>query len=355
MENIPQVLNLSIDKDKKRFDELKDTAFIVDEIKEQIKELELVRNPELLSTPDKIDLNKEIDTVWVYYPWKNTLVHCLNEKDFKHLRISRNQNIITENEQKRFEKFRVGVAGLNVGNPGAVCLALEGDTKMKLTDNDVLSLSNLNRFRAGLPDLGLNKAVLSARQIYEINPFAELEVFDKGITLDNIDNFITKPKIDILVEEMDNLPLKIKIRELAKKNKVPVVMVTGNGPNVIVDVERFDLEPELPLMSGYLKKEVIDGIAAGPKTFHEKIMLARDFMGVKYLNQTLVESFDLVGSKLASIPQIAESSFLRGAAICYVVRQIAQGNKMNSGRYDLNMDPVQSLARAKGTSPKDLG
>lgn len=336
----PIILNLSIGEDKNTFNELRGGAQIVDEIREQIKELELVKNPELLSIPEKLDSSKTIKTLWIYYPWRNMLVHCLGEEDFKRLRLSRNQNIITEDEQKKFEKFRVGVAGLNVGNPGAVCLALEGDIKMKLTDNDVLSLSNLNRFRAGLPDLGLNKAVLSARQVWEINPFAELEVFDKGISPDNIEKFLLEPKIDILVEEMDNLPLKIKIRELAKKNKIPVVMVTGNGPNVIVDVERFDLELELPLMSGYLKKEIIDGIAAGPKTFNEKIMLARDFIGIKYIHKRVLESFEVVGLKLASIPQTAESSFLRGAAICYVVRQIAQGNKMPSGRYDLNMEKV---------------
>ena len=209
---------------------------------------------------------------------------------------------------------------------------------MKLADNDVLSLSNFNRFRAGLPDLGLNKAVLTARQIWEINPFAKLELFENGIMPENIDQFLNKPKIDVLVEETDSLPLKIKIRELAKKHKIPTVMVTGNGENVIIDIERFDLEPKLPLMSGYLKQRVIDGIAAGPKSFNEKIVLARDFMGVKYLNKRLVDSFDLVGSKLAGIPQIAESSFLRGAAIAYAVRQIATQNHIPSGRYNLRLD-----------------
>lgn len=336
----PTILNLENVEDNKIYNRLKPKAVIVDEIQEQFKELAVVKNPKLLLNPQPSTPNLRPSTVWIYYPWRNTLVHCLNKKDFKRLRISRNQNIITEDEQKKFEKFRVGVAGLNVGNPGAVCLALEGDIKMKLTDNDVLSLSNLNRFRAGLPDLGLNKAVLSARQIWEINPFAELEIFDKGISPDNISKFLLEPKVDVLVEEMDNLPLKIKVRELAKKNKIPVVMVTGNGPNVIVDVERFDLEPDLPLMSGYLRQEVIDGIFAGPKTFQERIMLARDFIGVQYIHKRVVESFDIVGSKLASIPQTAESSFLRGAAICYVVRQITQGNKMASGRYDLNMEKV---------------
>ncbi|OGN01043.1 MAG: hypothetical protein A3B91_02935 [Candidatus Yanofskybacteria bacterium RIFCSPHIGHO2_02_FULL_41_29] len=326
---------------------IKKSAFIVDEIKEQIKELELVKNPKLLIQSNNLKLSNlepsglKSPTIWVYYPWRNMLVHCLNKKDFIYVRTSRNHNLITEDEQNKFEKFKVGIAGLNVGNPGAVCLALEGDIKMKLADNDVLSLSNLNRFRAGLPDLGLNKAVLTARQIYEINPFAELEVFDKGLSEDNLEKFLLKPKIDILVEEMDNLPLKIKIRELARKNGIPVVMVTGNSENVIVDIERFDLSPRLPLMSGYLKKEVIESVKAGPKSFNEKIKLARDFMGVRYLHPRLVESFRLVGSKLAGIPQIAESSFLRGAAICHFVRRIAQKDSIKSGRYYLEPDKIR--------------
>src|SRR3989344_5934482 len=342
MNDKPIILNLNTEKDDKIFNDLKSRALVVDEIKEQIKELELVKNPELLTAINNLKPNNlKPSTIWVYYPWRNMLVHCLNKEDFHILRMSRNKNIITEDEQKKLEKFRVGVAGLNVGNPGAVCLALEGDIEMKLTDNDVLSLSNLNRFRAGLPDLGLNKAVLTARQIYEINPFAELEVFDKGLSEDNLEKFLLKPKIDILVEEMDNLPLKIKIRELARKNGIPVVMVTGNSENVIVDIERFDLSPRLPLMSGYLKKEVIESVKAGPKSFNEKIKLARDFMGVRYLHPRLVESFRLVGSKLAGIPQIAESSFLRGAAICHFVRRIAQKDSIKSGRYYLEPDKIR--------------
>lgn len=338
----PVILDVANKKDRVILAKIKRRKpYIVDEIKEQVKELELLKNPKLLLNPESLDLNKKYETIWVYYPWRNTIVHCLNEKDFKHLRTSRNQNLITKDEQRKFEKFRVGIAGLNVGNPGALCLALEGDIQMKLTDNDVLSLSNLNRFRAGLPDLGLNKAILTARQIYEVNPFAKLEVFEKGISDKNIEQFLLGPRIDVLVEETDNLPLKIKIRELARENNIPVIMVTGSGPDVIIDVERFDEEPNLPLLSGYLEKGVIDGIKIGPTTFDEKIKLARDFMGAKYLHPRLVESFDLVGRKIAGIPQIAESSFLRGASIAYFVRQIAQRSSVSSGRYYLKLSNVQ--------------
>lgn len=321
---------------------LKKEAFVVDEIAEQIKELELVKNPKLLNNPIKLKINKKIETCWAYYPWRNSLVHCLNQKDFKKLRTSRNQELITKEEQKKLEKIRVGIAGLNVGNPGAICLSLEGNIKMKLADNDVLSVSNLNRFRSGLPDLGINKAVLSAHQIYELNPYAEIEVFENGISEDNLERFFLDPRIDVLVEEMDNLALKIRIREAARAHRVPVVMVTGSGEDAIIDVERFDLNPRLPILSGYLKKEIISEIKSGqPMSFEKRIRIARDFMGAKYLHPRLVSSFNSVGKKLAGIPQIAESSFLRGAAISFFVRQIAQGAKIKSGRYYLKLSNVR--------------
>ncbi len=72
----------------------------------------------------------------------------------------------------------------------------------------------------------------------------------------------------------------------------------------------------------------------------ERILLARDFMGVKNLTLRLQKSFLLVGSRLAGIPQIAESSFLRGAALCYFARQIATGAHAPSGRYVLKMDSI---------------
>lgn len=214
---------------------------------------------------------------------------------------------------------------------------------MKFADFDGLSLSNLNRFRAGVCDLGLNKAILSARQAYEINPFLDIEMLEHGIRPEDIERFLLKPKIDVLIEETDNLKLKIAIREKAREHRIPVLMVTGNGENIIIDIERYDQNQRLPLLNGYLKQGIIDKIKEiqpGKGTLKERIFLARDFMGMKYLTKRLRESFLLVGSRLAGIPQLAESSFLRGAALSYLVRQITIGKKVPSGRYYLKLDNV---------------
>jgi len=282
--------------------------------------------------------------VWIYFPWKEALIHTVSKKIFQKIRTARNQNLILPDEQKKFEKFKIGIAGLNVGNPAALCITLEGGgNMMKFADNDVLALSNFNRFRASLSDLGLNKAILSARQVYEINPFAEIKVYAQGIEAGNMEQFLLSPKIDVLVEEMDNLKLKIEIRKEARKHKIPVVMVTGNGANVIIDVERFDLNPRLPLLNGYLKKQIIEkiyNIQPEKATIKERVLIARDFMGKRHLTERLKKSFLQVGISLTGIPQIAESSFLRGAAVCYVVRQLATEHKMPSGRYHLRLDSL---------------
>ena len=337
----PAVLNIKKLGDKNKFNALKKSGVqIVDFFDEQIKELAIVDNPSLLKNPAAIPTGRFKD-FWIYLPWKNVLVHLLEASDYRRLRLSRNRDLILAKEQKRLEKSVIGIAGLNVGNPAAICMVLEGIGRLyKFADNDVLSVSNLNRFRAGIGELGLNKAALSARQVYEIDPFVKIKVFEKGVLPGLAEKFLLDPKIDVLVEEMDHLPLKIEIREKARANRIPVVMVTGNGENVIIDVERFDLEPSLSLMSGYLKPAIIKSIRRGGWDFGGKIKIARDFMGAKYLTKRLRISFEKVGKTLAGIPQLAESSFLRGAAVCYIARRILTGEKTPSGRYYLKLDDI---------------
>lgn len=320
---------------------------VVDNYGEQSGELALVKDPTLILNKKENASVKEgegetVQGNWIYYPWNGTLIHALEKDDYELLRLSRNDSFISTEEQAKMRTFTVGIAGLNVGNPGAVCLAQEGFENLKVADLDILSLSNLNRFRAGLPDVELDKTTITAREIYEINPYANLELYNQGIQPDNMEKFLLEPKVDLFIEEMDNLKLKIAMREKARENKIPVLMVTGNGSNIIIDVERYDLDNSTPLLNGELRQEVMDRIAkVGPGTdFREKMALARDFMGGEILVKELRESFDRVGIDLAGIPQLAEATFLRGATLAYFTRKILMGAKIPSGRYNFGLDRI---------------
>ncbi len=360
----PHILYPSQKKDKQEINRLIQQGIcVVDELAEQQKELFYIKNPKKLGKTIPLIIKDSLlsphrtnerehgggtqdQALWVYYPWRNTIVHILPQKDFEKLRISRNQNLITQAEQKMYSMARVGIAGLNVGNPAAICLALEsGGLEMKMADNDVLSVTNLNRFRASLCDLGLNKATLSARQVYEINPFANVSVWEGGIGQGREDEFLLKPKIDVLIEEMDALPLKISIRERAKYHKIPVVMVTGNGSGLILDVERYDIDPALPLLNGLVPAKILETIQSGrlqELDVKSKIGMARDFVGKQYLDKRLLQSFEQVCVTLAGIPQLAEASFLRGAVLAYAIRQIVTKSPMPSGRYSVRLDEFLS-------------
>jgi tRNA A37 threonylcarbamoyladenosine dehydratase len=116
---------------------------------------------------------------------------------------------------------------LSVGNAAALTLALEGvGDWFRLADFDALSLSNLNRLRAGVHDIGVNKAILAARQIVEIDPYVHVAPFPAGISATDIDTFLAG--LDLLIEECDDLHIKVAIRERARALRIPVIMDTSD-------------------------------------------------------------------------------------------------------------------------------
>ena len=187
--------------------------------------------------------------MWVYYPWKRQLVHLLDAEEFTELRTNRNQNKITRAEQERLATISVGIVGLSVGNAIALTLTLEGAYgQLTLADFDRLDLSNMNRVRAAVSDIHLSKTILTARQIYEINPYAQLRLMSEGVTPNNLDQFLHG--LQIVIDECDDIRIKIMLREQARAQRIPVLMETSDRG--MLDVERFDLEPQRPLLHGLL-------------------------------------------------------------------------------------------------------
>lgn len=131
------------------------------------------------------DLNKY--GVWVYYPWSNNLVHLLDEDEFIKVRTNRNIYKILPEEIETLGKKKIGIIGLSVGQSIAMTLALERTCgELRLADFDDIELSNMNRIRAGVQDLGMSKVVLAARQIAELDPYIKVKCFKEGLTNENI-------------------------------------------------------------------------------------------------------------------------------------------------------------------------
>src|SRR5271166_6586932 len=206
---------------------------------EEVRKLLPPPDPELVAEPCR----------WAYYPWRRTVVAVLGPRAFRAVRLDRNRNMITAEEQARFGTLRIGVAGLSVGHVIAHTLAAQGMCgELRLADFDRLELSNLNRVPSTVFDLGVNKAEVAARRIAELDPYLEVRVLDAGLTVDTIDEFLDG--LDIVVEECDSLDMKAVVREGARARGIPVLMASSDRG--LVDVERFDLEPQRPILHGLL-------------------------------------------------------------------------------------------------------
>ncbi len=349
----PSIFNLENQKDKNSLSKLLTAGSIQhvrDNYIEQQHELFAVKNPSTVYSPDfeknfekyLADLEKDAPLWqqgrWVYFPWLGAAVHILEDEDFQTVRTARNRNLITEEEQKKFYNSVIGIGGLSVGNSVALAIVLQGGGRhIRLADFDQLALSNINRIRAGVQNLGLLKVEMTARQIYEINPYTKVELFPEGLTPKNIKKFFAGPaKLDIVIDELDNLAVKFLIREQAKKNKIAVVMAADNGDNAVVDVERYDINPKTKFFHGrmgavsYKKLSTLNKFGIGK--------MITKHIGAENVTDRMKESLLEMGKTIVSWPQLGGAALINGAAVAYCVRRILNGQPIEKNRALISLD-----------------
>ncbi|MCA9494886.1 MAG: Rv1355c family protein, partial [Myxococcales bacterium] len=277
---------------------------------------------------------------WVHFPWSGRLVHVLPEAEYRELRTSRNRNKITDEEQERLRGLRIGIVGLSIGQAAAVTLTLEEvGGLLVLADFDFLELSNMNRLRVGVHGLGVNKAVLAAREVFEINPYARVELWTKGVDASNVDAFLTSGgrPLDLVYEECDDLGTKVLVRERARHFRIPVLMETSDRG--LMDIERFDLEPDRPIFHG-LAGELSAASLRGMSNY-EKVPVILKIVGREGMSDRMAASMVDIESSLKSWPQLASEVALGAGLNVDTARRIALGQLTCSGRF--YVDPHQHI------------
>ncbi len=320
---------------------------IIDVYKDQLSELFEILNPNQPQNGHRLSEflkensspNPDLKGSWVYFPWTGLLVHMLNELDYYTLRTNRNKDIINDNEQKILKNFAVGIAGLSIGSNMALTLAHLGISKnLKIADFDTLTTSNLNRVPAGIHNIGLNKAVLAAQKLYDIDPFTDLQIFANGLNKQNLENFLAgKKKLSIVVDAIDDFEIKIHLRMVAKKLRIPVLMVTNLGDSCLVDVERYDLNQKTEFFNGLLgtlSKEILES----KLTETDKTRFAAKIVGVEHIPTKALESLSKIGNALVGRPQLASTVSIGAGIATYIIRKIAVEGKWPSKRLLLHFD-----------------
>jgi molybdopterin/thiamine biosynthesis adenylyltransferase len=348
----PQVFDMDVTEDVRALESLLHAGcvrVVHDVYVEQLEELFFVHNPQLVFHPEGkqrfeqqvADLKTKkplaLQGVWVYFPWDASLTHLLKEADFVSVRTARNTYLITPQEAAMYQQATVAIAGMSIGSSIALALGMQGvGGSLRLADMDTLALSNTNRILAGVTELGLPKVVMVARRLWEINPYLRIEIFQEGLTEKNITTFFKGAQV--IIDEVDSLAAKVRIREEAKKQKIPVVMAADCGESSILDVERYDHEPQPAFFHNRLGDLTVEQV----RQLHKKDIgrLIATHVGIENHNERMLYSLTEMGKSVVSWPQLGSTALLNAAAVAFCVRHVLSGAPLFDNRTVISFEQL---------------
>lgn len=303
--------------------------------------------------------------VYAYYKDRNDLVHYCPKRWHRVAAVASNSMLIADpngvkswNEIRAiFDRAVIAVAGCSVG--GSIIHAIAMDIRpdhIKIADKSLYKMENMNRVRLGYwdvvatdearktqADLMLrNKAEVTAAQLYAIDPFLHIHIYNDGLSAGNIARFFDgaddEPKTDIVIEEVDDPRIKLLIREEARKRKMPFVMATDVGSAVQLDIMRYDVNPALPLAHGtsdeelYKKMNAVYDNPGDRKTFFSFVDA---LIGTAYRQGELARIIDGKTEIPTStiIPQLGSTVAVAGGLVAETIARILLGETYPSRIY----------------------
>lgn len=322
----------------------------IDTLRAQVKELLRIEQPARYwdledieaEADNRIGENPDFYGCWIYYPWRNTVIHLLDEEEFFRVRTARNMHKINPTEQNILKGKKIGIIGLSVGHAVATALALEGvGGELRLADFDALELSNCNRINTSVLHLGLSKTEMAIRDLAEINPFLKVKVWPQGLSSSNVDDFfLSDGTLDAVVDECDSGDIKLLSRIKAKEYRVPLLMETSDRG--LLDIERYDLHPNLPLLHGLLNEDDYrDDLSVDEK----RAILFR-MIDVSNVSERGLFSMLEIGKSIPSWPQLASDVLSGGATVAMAIRMILLGEEIDSKRIYVDItSSIRGLAK----------
>lgn len=124
-----------------------------------------------------------------------------------------------------------GVGG--VGSFVVESLARTGIGNISIIDKDVVDITNINRqLIATNKTIGMDKVEVAKERILDINKNANILAIKENVTLENIDEILTKKittKIDYVVDCVDNVDAKIAIMQKCYNENIKCISSMGMG------------------------------------------------------------------------------------------------------------------------------
>jgi hypothetical protein len=212
----------------------------------------------------------------------------MRKDDYYPFYFGRNNGIYSEADVEKIRRAKIGIAGLG-GSGGYSLLFLThmGFEHFKVADLDVYEEHNKNRqVGAFAQNIGRPKTDTLVEMARSLNPYIQVEVYDRGIRSENAESFVDGT--DFVIETMDfNVPdAKFSLHEAAMKSgkyistsPSPVygAPVFNFGPGTRSFGESFGLDRDNPFATKtdarrFLERLVLPVIAEYPQAEKERIL-----------------------------------------------------------------------------------
>ena len=154
--------------------------------------------------------------------------------------FERTAMLVGEDAVVKLQNASVAVFGVGgVGSYVVEALARAGVGRLLLVDNDVVSVSNINRQLIALHStVGRPKVEVAAERVRDIHPACEVETKAMFYTPETADE-IDLSAYSYIVDAVDHVPAKVELIVRAKALGIPVISCMGAGNKL--DPTRFEV------------------------------------------------------------------------------------------------------------------
>lgn len=175
----------------------------------------------------------------------------------------RNYGFWNKPEQRAIAGATVALGG--AGGDGyqlGTSLAAIGVSRFRLADPEVFEEENSNRVPgAKSSNMGRNKAEVLAEEIMDLRPDADIVIYDKGITPDNVEEFVYGADLTIDETELTYPHVGTMLAREARKNGIPNLFVMNIGFAAVATAFAPDGKYTFERMMGLPEGAPLDEIA----------------------------------------------------------------------------------------------
>ena len=179
--------------------------------------------------------------------------------------FSRTELLLGADGMEKLKRARVAVFGIGgVGGYAVEALARAGIGALDLIDNDVISLTNINRQIIALHStVGLPKTDVMAARVRDINPECEVRTYQTFYGPDTAEQF-DFAQYDYIIDAIDTVTGKLALAVNAQKANTPIISSMGTGNKLdptaftVTDIYKTSFCPLARIMRKELRKRGIE-------------------------------------------------------------------------------------------------